>query len=773
MSTFSAKAPDVSLPLDITESSVPRFPLYSGTIRKYQEAEGRDETPYKRQRLQSDPVLRPPCSEINFDEIFRKADAHFATYYVNGRVPPSGRNRSSSSSDGLFVLDIGVRPEQAGHCPLCAFFAAVKGPDTKGPFQLRAFSSVTCSSFLNIDMEPTHAIGMVQNAFLVVAPMHTIKFALAALPSSWHPIYRALPQDAAPKPLGIWAKELKTSVDYNEVNEWLSFCKKHHRGACVLSKHQAVKALPGFRLIDCDSDSSSMNILEKPLTERYAALSYVWGEEITVCGSTWPKVVLDAILVTRQLGLQYLWVDRFCIDRDNAQEKHFLISKMAAIYQNAEFTIIAAAGSGASHGLPGVGLTKRRPQPKIRMGETVLASILENRRQDIYQSTWRTRGWTYQEGVLARRRIVFTEGQVYWECASMVTWEAVHLPLELLHTKNKLRMSSCVAVGLFGGKPPGWYNHQSKGLGEKKTLLQVAEHIQNFSRRNLKFSTDSLLAMQGILRNYSDSNPRLTFLHGLPILSGKIPGVQGPGHARLASFAVALTSWAHTDNSCQAQRLPHLPSWTWAGWKGEITWSIIKGIRSFSYEEAINALFSVDPDWAWTADIHLRLRNDKAQSLLKIPQETLLDSDFDGMLRISQPYALHYHDLLAEGEKQPWRTELTGHDEPLLLCLSICEVVVVSERDFLRTITGDLVLVLIALVEDENWTFWKGVIARFLVIRPIPLPVTAGGLEQSSHWERIGVAWIHVRQPGGPELTTEDVIQRLGVKHMSDDVVIC
>ena len=155
----------------------------------------------------------------------------------------------------------------------------------------------------------------------------------------------------------------------------------------------------------------------------------------------------------------------------------------------------------------------------------------------------------------------------------MVSWEAIQLPLESLHTRSKPRMSSCIAVGLFSGKPPGWDSHHFKGLGEK-TLPQDSEHIENFSRRNLKFSTDSLLAMQEILENCSDSIPHLTFLHGLPILLEAIPGVKGPGHARLASFAVALTSWAHTDNSCQAQRLPHLPSWTWAGWKGEVTWKV-------------------------------------------------------------------------------------------------------------------------------------------------------------------------------------------------------
>ena len=286
--------------LDVLGSVVPQLPpsTDAGVIRRYQKPEGNDERPSERKRLQGHTSLYSPCSEIDFDELFRKADAHFATHYIDGPVPFSERY-SFSSSDGLFVLDIGDRPAQPGHCPLCAFFAAVKGPDTKGPFQLRAFSSVTCSSFLNIKLEPRHAIGMFHKAFLAVTPVDPINFncPLAALPSSWHPIYRVLLGDSTPKPLGIWAKELEPSVNFNDVNEWLSFCKKHHRGACDLPKHQTFEALPGFRLIDCDS--SSLAILEKPPTEKYAALIYVWGEEAAVSDSIWPKVVLDAILVTR------------------------------------------------------------------------------------------------------------------------------------------------------------------------------------------------------------------------------------------------------------------------------------------------------------------------------------------------------------------------------------------------------------------------------------------------------------------------------------------
>lgn len=51
--------------------------------------------------------------------------------------------------------------------------------------------------------------------------------------------------------------------------------------------------------------------------------------------------------------------------------------------------------------------------------------MLRDPRRDILESNYWTRGWTYQEGVLSNRRIVFTDEQVYWECSGMAAHESV------------------------------------------------------------------------------------------------------------------------------------------------------------------------------------------------------------------------------------------------------------------------------------------------------------------------------------------------------------
>jgi hypothetical protein len=115
-----------------------------------------------------------------------------------------------------------------------------------------------------------------------------------------------------------------------------------------------------LRAIDCSK--TPPRVAERPWSARYVALSYVWGPP----SGDWPKTSLGAVEVTKRLGERYLWVDRLYIDQSNLQEKQFLISKMDAIYEGAEFTIVAAAGD-ARTGLPGVATIPRKPQPRVAL----------------------------------------------------------------------------------------------------------------------------------------------------------------------------------------------------------------------------------------------------------------------------------------------------------------------------------------------------------------------------------------------------------------------
>lgn len=103
-------------------------------------------------------------------------------------------------------------------------------------------------------------------------------------------------------------------------------------------------------------------------------------------------------------------------------EKHDQISKMDQVYRRSEITIIAAAGNNKNSGLPGVSKS-RTIQPNVQIRHIRIVSSMRYPHDAITTSRWWTRGWTYQEAVLSRRRLVFTEDQIYFECNAMNCFE--------------------------------------------------------------------------------------------------------------------------------------------------------------------------------------------------------------------------------------------------------------------------------------------------------------------------------------------------------------
>jgi hypothetical protein len=63
------------------------------------------------------------------------------------------------------------------------------------------------------------------------------------------------------------------------------------------------------------------------------------------------KTFQDAILLTRILGMDYIWIDSFCIIQDDKSDWLREIPKMAGIYENAELVVSAAASKDGTGGI--------------------------------------------------------------------------------------------------------------------------------------------------------------------------------------------------------------------------------------------------------------------------------------------------------------------------------------------------------------------------------------------------------------------------------------
>ncbi|KAF3811753.1 hypothetical protein GCG54_00014504 [Colletotrichum gloeosporioides] len=224
--------------------------------------------------------------------------------------------------------------------------------------------------------------------------------------------------------------------------------------------------------------------------------------------------------VTMDMGFEHLWIDKFCIDQNDGKEKDAQISQMDSIYHNAELTIIAAAGSDPTYGLPGIGNKHRQPHPTLVIRDINIVSTLRHPEKAIQSSKWSTRGWTLQEAVLSRRRLVFTDDQVYFECNAMNCQESLSPSLERFHVKNKSKFRNVMRAGIFGRgdlyEQYGMFDEAT--ISPTRNLSRFTEIVRRYTARDLTKDEDSLRALCGIVREFETSQSQIFQIQGISYL---------------------------------------------------------------------------------------------------------------------------------------------------------------------------------------------------------------------------------------------------------------
>ncbi|KAL6405195.1 2-polyprenyl-6-methoxyphenol hydroxylase [Ilyonectria robusta] len=298
----------------------------------------------------------------------------------------------------------------------------------------------------------------------------------------------------------------------------------------------------------------------------YVALSYVWGPTVSQGDATkgnslpshLPRTVEDAITVVRELGLRYLWVDRYCLDQSNKSEFQTQLNQMADIYRHALVTIIGAAGSDADYGLPGVSSRPRTKQPRVKIGDYTLWSSMNDPRKLVKESPWMTRAWTYQEGVFSWNWIAFTDEQVFFqrsnkEWANLERWWKVSC--EMFPHGGLGADANCPLLQM--------YDNVWKNEGALHHLLKF------YTARSLTYQSDILNGALGLLKRCENGPYRMNHYFGTPILGPLI-------NHRKASGRDPSRSWTLTEaflvNLCwrtpaAGPRRPGFPSWSWTGWQ--------------------------------------------------------------------------------------------------------------------------------------------------------------------------------------------------------------
>ncbi|KAM0314832.1 hypothetical protein ACHAPQ_011725 [Fusarium lateritium] len=351
----------------------------------------------------------------------------------------------------------------------------------------------------------------------------------------------------------------------------ISECRQRHK-SCI----NAVPSLPELQVIDCLVSSCNISLVSVHDACQYAALSYVWGGTHATTVKV-PAVIKDAIRVTVELGLKYLWVDKYCISQNDA-EKHRLIRSMDKVYNAACVTIVAAAGKTSDDGLPGISTVLRMAQMEIQIDGYTLFE-LQTALDSAQASNLDSRGWTYQEGILSTRCLVFTDRGVFYNCRERYIDESLQ---QLVSPEAAVSMEE--------------YKFLPTLFATTRTdFSQLRNRIVQYTERQLSYPQDSLDAFLGIFADYEQQIPGQFWLPRpeVPsVLSSPSDTSPLPSHiwGLPLQLGASMLEWYHPKPP--KQRRPNFPSWSWTGWEGVVEF----GVRSW-----VETSSSTDPTFAPTS----------------------------------------------------------------------------------------------------------------------------------------------------------------------------
>ncbi|KAF2257530.1 HET-domain-containing protein [Lojkania enalia] len=309
-----------------------------------------------------------------------------------------------------------------------------------------------------------------------------------------------------------------------------------------------------------DPNVLCLNTTSNKSRGKYVALSHCWGKLPTEVNkhfcttsdnisrrtkgfSFWelPKTFQDAVKVTRELSIPYIWIDSLCIIQygDNGEDWKREAKRMEEVFSGAYCTIAATSASNPFEGF----LQPRMKHDYIHVQDAsgnrfYVCTGRDNFNNDVKEALLNTRAWVMQERVLSRRTIHFSTNQVYWECGEGVYCEN----LTRLARKEYFTLDPDFPQRLF------W-------SGDQRTMEFIHYLYQDYSERGLTVNTDRCVAISG--------------------LETRIARVVGC-RSRYGIFERYLHRdlfWQATDEKLERiayKKEQYVPSWSWMAYNGSI-----------------------------------------------------------------------------------------------------------------------------------------------------------------------------------------------------------
>lgn len=381
----------------------------------------------------------------------------------------------------------------------------------------------------------------------------------------------------------------------------------------------------------------------------YVALSYCWGPErlLTFTASNedqlrsgiplseFPPTLRDAVEVTRSLGYQFLWIDALCIQQDSKADWDNEAAKMRRVYRGAVVTLSAAAASKASDGMlyyRSMPLTICRLPwlSSVNSQQSVfLRPAIEVMDQELRVSVINTRGWTFQEALLAPRTLWFGREQLIYECSNGQVTETGHTiqSTEYYRSKDMMRQLTASRSRLYASQLLRWLGMPAVVKVPYYTLRRRASlSVRSILWHQPIFTQGSLTSQSGRTFSYYDhwceivgryTERNLSYrLDTLPALSGLAEHfARATGDEYLAGMwkhdFIRCLNWrrepllehrqrAPSYKGCLGRPLDYVaPSWSWAsvvGGSAELTTGLQGSRRIWEHARVLKVSVSLETE---------------------------------------------------------------------------------------------------------------------------------------------------------------------------------
>jgi hypothetical protein len=284
----------------------------------------------------------------------------------------------------------------------------------------------------------------------------------------------------------------------------------------------------------------------------YITLSHCWGSATHVTTTRaslaarksgidfneLPKTFQDAIIVTRALGVRYIWIDSLCICQDDRADWDRESAKMHSVYSNSYLTIAATCAKDSSIGC----FVPRPPRRYVSLSHTlkpglnsqVLAFLLPVQKEamndfyiDMIGEPLSNRAWGFQERMLPRRTLHYGKHQMYFECVEGFLGE------------NGLRFDQRYhSVHITG---------QTIRKRKSDDLSQWYQLLWAYGPRKLTHNSDKLPALSGIAQIFAErlDDQYVAGLWRKSLIEGLL--WQGLQVHRVPEYRAPSWSWASVD----------------------------------------------------------------------------------------------------------------------------------------------------------------------------------------------------------------------------------